>query len=400
MTVSIPSAHCRPTRKQRSPKSGVFKVKLTDNRFTISRGRAALCRGARTRGMSYPIAGDGRPNADMLLVVEDALGMFSFAGNPPTHSGLHSAGRMNHAATAKWARDFDPVFIVGAGRSGSSLLYRILLAHSSFVPRNPSLQESHLFDQLPKAAAFHDSSPPQLIAFMLGDVAQYTAFLSDTRSARIAAVPSVLLQRLTGRRSSLSIWKRSPNPYIVRTYFRRAAAARGVTRLIEKTPNHITHVKELDIAFPRGKYLYIHRHPVDVYASYRRRSLVNARRWANQTVTEFCRSYERSALRAIECADQLSDSFLTISYERLTLEPSAEMGTICHFLGETFEPGILHPPEPVDEPTQDPHLFRPIAQTTKDWRDYLSGTDAAYIENTLRSCMDSLGYGGYTAASG
>jgi hypothetical protein len=235
---------------------------------------------------------------------------------------------------------------------------------------------------------------------MLDDVAQYGAFLADTRVARLAAVPFVLSHRVTGWRASTSIWKLSPNPYIVRTYFRRAAAARGVTRLIEKTPNHIKYVGELDIAFPRARYLYIHRHPVDVYASYRRRSLVNARRWANQTVTGFCQSYGGSALRAIECATQRPESFLMISYDRLTLEPSAEMRTICQFLGEPFEPTMLLPPESRDELTQDPHLFRPIAQTTKDWRDYLSETDAARIEDTLGSCMDALGYAGYTVASG
>ena len=208
-----------------------------------------------------------------------------------TFPGLHAIPRKNRTATAEWARQFNPVFIVGAGRSGSSLLYRILLTHSSFAPRVSSLQESHLFDKLPRAATFNDSSPPQLIAFMLYDLAQYRAFLADTRLARLAAVPFVLSQRLPGGRESLSIWKLSPNPYIVRTYFRRAAAARGVTRLVEKTPNHIAYVGELEIAFPGARYLYIHRHPVDVYASYRRRGLVNAQRWVNQTVGEFCRSY-------------------------------------------------------------------------------------------------------------
>ena len=47
--------------------------------------------------------------------------------------------------------------------------------------------------------------------------------------------------------------------------------ARGVNRILEKTPAAIYHLPEINATFPCAKKLFIHRHPIDVFTSYRRR---------------------------------------------------------------------------------------------------------------------------------
>ncbi|MFP3915741.1 MAG: sulfotransferase, partial [Actinomycetota bacterium] len=75
-----------------------------------------------------------------------------------------------------------PVFIVGAPRSGTSILYRTLLKHSSFaVEGDEALQlaESAVLDSMHTAPRWKPPRPPRLWLFFLRDADAYRAFLDE-----------------------------------------------------------------------------------------------------------------------------------------------------------------------------------------------------------------------------
>jgi len=195
-----------------------------------------------------------------------------------------------------------PVFIVGEARSGTSILYRTLQRHSSFRPLRTNLVETEIFSHLRRTFLFGTTYPESLIRFMLDDEVVYRDFLGSIRVIRVVNALAVGLNLMFRDRSDV-VWYANLNHLLLRSYFFHAARARGCRRLVEKTPTNTIHLHRLWRTFPRAQFLYVYRHPVDVFSSYRRRAADDpAAGWAARlTPEDFCKAY-RSLDRA---GDQL-----------------------------------------------------------------------------------------------
>src|SRR5918993_578669 len=182
-----------------------------------------------------------------------------------------------------------PVFIVGEARSGTSLLYRTLQKHPSFRPHRQNLVETDAFSHLRRTFMFSRTYPDPLRRFMLEDEAAWRAFLRTIRPIRaVSAVWAPVNYVLRDRVAWL--WHANLHQLVLRAYFFYAWQARGCGRLLEKTPTNSLHLPRLVATFPRARFLYIHRHPVDVFTSYRRRAALDPQAsWANIRLDEFCR---------------------------------------------------------------------------------------------------------------
>jgi hypothetical protein len=287
-----------------------------------------------------------------------------------------------------------PVFIVGEARSGTSILYRTLQKHSSFRPRKFSLVETQVFSYLHRAVLFGSSPPQPLRRFMLEDAAAYERFLTSTRLVRLAsavtAVPNLLLRHRVNW-----LWLAGLNHLILRSYFFHATAARGCRRLLEKTPTNTRYLRPLATAFPNAQFLYLHRHPVDVFSSYRRRGQADpAAGWARRlSVEEFCATYEASVGRVRSWAHEGRTNLLMIRYERLTTDPVTQLQSICAFLREPYEDLVVEDPAP--DPGRwwgDPLLWGPIVPVTRRYSDLLTPTEVETIQRRLSKIMYELDY--------
>lgn len=303
------------------------------------------------------------------------------------------------------AQELRPVFIVGAPRSGTSLLYRTLQRHPSFRVPNASegmdLQESDIVAHLENLPWFNRERPRTLVRFLLGDVEHIDAFLASIRplAARVATLRTWdrRLTDLTRGRVEVHLPRRPARfDRVVRNFFVVAHDARGPQRLVEKTPHHVAHLDLFRAAFPRARFLYIHRHPVDVYSSYRRRGEIDERaEWARLSPPEFVDLHGRMSRLAADEADR-ADDLLLVSYERFVREPEACFRRVCDFLEEPFVPEALTLEE--EDPSRwriDPHLFQSITTSTKDWRDHISEEDAAVVETGLADVIARWGYDPY-----
>ena len=302
------------------------------------------------------------------------------------------------------ARRLSPVFIIGEARSGSSMLYRILLRHSSFAPRRETLQETSLIRQAPLAYGFDGQNPANLRRYMLDDDDCWRAFLASLRPIRPLLRAAALTQPLLGERFPWA-WYLAPSRLVARSYLVHAQRARGSRRTLEKTPRHVEHVGRLFGCFPRARLLYIHRHPVDVYSSYVRRGQTDPKaHWARIPLEEFCALYRRNARRALRAAARRPQAVRLVRYESFTADPERGLREICGFLGEPFEPGLLGGFDA--DRARWAHwegssvLYGPVVQTTKDWTDYLSAADARRVEDELAPEMRRFGYRRHLPSAG
>jgi hypothetical protein len=192
------------------------------------------------------------------------------------------------------ARPDAPVFVIGAPRSGTTLLRLILDSH----PRISCGEETHFLRDLGSIVGRHWD----LVATYGFDRAWWVA-----RIARFYA-----------------------------TFQADVLARTGKARWAEKDPTYTLILELVDELFPDAVYVHLVRDGHDVVASFRDRwgyrSAVRAARgeWAR---------YVRSA-RTLG-ARLPRERFLELRYERLVADPAAEARGLFDFLGEAWHPEVL-----------------------------------------------------------
>jgi hypothetical protein len=119
----------------------------------------------------------------------------------------------------------------------------------------------------------------------------------------------------------------------LRSFFYHAKNARGISRVVEKTPKTHKHSSKLRLAFPKAKLLYIYRHPSDVYTSYVRRGQIESgKEWLKLSLDRFCTMHRKDIRLALKQYRKMENSLLLIKYENFTCETEIEFKRICYFL--------------------------------------------------------------------
>ncbi|EAZ92454.1 sulfotransferase family protein [Crocosphaera chwakensis] len=305
-----------------------------------------------------------------------------------------------------------PVFIVGAPRSGTSLLYRILQHHSSFKLQHyqksskVELTESLIFQYPYKILG------SEQLDYMLNNKEKYNEFLNSTEWIR-KYQNTVLAQKIVPKilaksNSSLIkeiVWQLTMTHFLVATFFYYAKQARNVKRIIEKTPQSIFMLPEIKKTFPQAKLLFIYRHPIDVFSSYKKRfkitqQLNNSQSslgWLKITKEKFCEDYELSINLALQEKNKNSQQFMMVAYESLVEYPQKTITEICDFINESFEEQCLvqNQSDSINWKV-DPDLFGTINKRTKNWTEFIDERDGQFIENRLNTIMKLLNYNKYT----
>ena len=214
-----------------------------------------------------------------------------------------------------------PIFVVGAPRSGTTMLAAMLSSH----PELAAGPETQFFSKLPldslQLAASDEDWPltatEMLMRLTLAD--QPVAELFETSEEQIE---QYLEDREPGVAAMLEVLT---EPY---------AKARGATRWVEKTPNHIQNLPVLRQLWPDSFILRIIRDPRDVGLSTRKlptfsnEILPNIYLWQswNAGAEEFIASDERS---------------MTVRYEDLVDDPEAHLRQVCDLIEVEFDPAMI-----------------------------------------------------------
>jgi hypothetical protein len=277
--------------------------------------------------------------------------------------------------TAAGASD-EPILLVGAPRSGTTLLRALLNRH----PRIGLCDESY----------FH---------FWIGRRERLFGDLADARNRARAVDRYLELRRIRRLGFDLAALRRHliDHATSAATLFlelmRFCAAAAGKVRFGDKTPHHALVARELLRWFPRARLIHLVRDPRDVVESLRRMP------WSSGSLVSDARLW-RDCVDGVErCGPQAA---LAVRFETLVERPEAELRRVCEFIGEEFRPAMVAPGPTA---TSDRGWFE-RAQGAIDparagrWRTELSRRDVALVEWTAGERLARHGYASAEPAAG
>jgi hypothetical protein len=286
-------------------------------------------------------------------------------------------------------------FIVGVGRSGTTLLRMMLDAH----PELTIPPETYFVPHVIAACARLRVTPEDVLRTATEDEHRRWPDLEIAEARyleRLRALP-----RLNGADA-------------VRAIFELYAANSGKPRWGDKTPDYVKRMPEIKRALPEARFVHVIRDGRDVMLStYRRRAQRGrplkptgsmARRWRNQIN------------RARHDSRNAGDDYIEIRYEDLVLDTEPVLRRVCEFIELDFDPVMLRyyerAPERLKEmeremPASGDRPSRPSwerleahALTTKPptserievWRNEMSEEDRAKFEKVAGPLLAELGY--------
>lgn len=212
-----------------------------------------------------------------------------------------------------------PFFVLGAARSGTTLLRLMLNRHSRLAIPFESHFLRQIFAELPADRPLGTRETERMAELVVGEKNFRTWHLdaADVRRELIRRAPA-------------------PLATLVDALFRMEIAPTGKPRWGDKTPNYYTCWRQLMGLFAGSRLIHIIRDGRDVSLSLERVG------WHGPTMSDRARYWHERVEMAHEAARELGPARnLIVYYEELVLDSRGTLQAICDFLGETFEPGML-----------------------------------------------------------
>lgn len=215
-----------------------------------------------------------------------------------------------------------PFFIIGSGRSGNTLLRRVLQAHSQLhiPPENHALGTAITVYRRNRGLAW-----PHLVDLVLGTFQfshGFDVFDVDLRplAEELRAAPK--------ENRSLA--------HVLDAFYRFHARAHGQPCVYwgDKTPLNTFNAFKIGSVFPDVRFIHIVRDGVDVAESYVRAGLIADH-------DEAARQWSSSIDAARRAQQRYPEQFLEIRYEALVHEPEQVIRSVCEFLEISFESSML-----------------------------------------------------------
>jgi hypothetical protein len=291
--------------------------------------------------------------------------------------------------------DHPAPFIVGVGRSGTTLLRMMLDAH----PQLAIPPETHFVPRLIGAAEAWRVTPERLLDAAIND--------PHRRWGDFGISEEEYLERL---REIPTVNQADP----VRAFFRLYAEKAGKPRWGDKTPGYLTRMRRIKRTLPEARFVHVIRDGRDVALSWNRR--LGQREGKDPIPVErLAQRWQRQISGAREDADAIGD-YLEIRYEQLVLDTEPTLRRVCEFIALEWDPAMLEyherAPERLQEmardmPAADGRPARPgeerlrahalTAEPPKRervhaWREQMPHSDREAFERVAGDLLAELGY--------
>jgi hypothetical protein len=201
-----------------------------------------------------------------------------------------------------------PIFVIGTGRSGTTLLRLMLCAH-------PRIYIAH-------EASFYVWQANRGRRARLEDLLEY--YFKTHSFLWLRLDPARVLRRLGDPARA------TPGDAFA-AVLREKAADYGRPRFGDKTPAHTTHLRQLFADFPDARVVRIVRDPLNTVQSLSRMPWASASLYANAAACEIERRH----------VEPFRDRVLAIRLEDLLAAPRDTMGRVLDFVGEPWDDAVL-----------------------------------------------------------
>lgn len=276
-----------------------------------------------------------------------------------------------------------PIFVVGANRSGTTLLRLLLNAHTRIaIP-----EEVQYFHSYIAGVPIEKWKEPQLSR------TQYTSFLDQFLSESNVVMPEldkdeVLRTLLDSGDTSLKA------PYQV--VLGQWAQYHGKVRWGEKTPANLFYADVIMEMFPEAQFIHMVRDPRAGVASMKRASFFPD----DVVLNALGRRKYMTAGRAILEKHVPPESRILLQYEDLVTRPDEVIKKLCTFLKEEYEPGMLQFHQSARQFMKEEAVSsfnaaatRPVSsEGIEKWKSQLSSYEVALIERICEEEMKEFNY--------
>jgi len=261
-----------------------------------------------------------------------------------------------------------PIFIVGAPRSGTTLLRNMLNRHPAIAIWRDSDFYHYVFR---RSRSFGSLDNPKKRKRLV------TEYLSIRCIRRMQMDPQALEATLLREGDSYQ--------RLFLSLLRFYAQAQGKRRCGDKT-HQAQFAETLCEWYPGASIIHLVRDPRDMVASLLRL------KWADQNVFGNAHLWLRCNLAARR--SQHRPQYILVRYEQLVTQPEEELRRICGFVGEEYSPAMLIPNH---DPSADrPWLLRAEEPVTTErlgqWQNQLTKDQVALIEWQVKPHMQAFGY--------
>lgn len=277
---------------------------------------------------------------------------------------------------------FEPIFIVGCERSGTTLL-RIILNQSAelHIPG-----ESWFLKELSAHRdSYGDFSQPHQRWFFIRDL-QLNHATKDTYSFDIF--------QLTLSEAEAILKQAAPTDYFgaAASLFQASAQKQGKPYWADKTPRHVTQLDWLAQAYPKAKFVHVLRDGRDVALS-----LMKAG-WEKNFKSAALRWQQRVSSGITVGKHLGNERYIELKYEDLVTQPELSLQTLCAWLGIEYSQDMLHHHTKAKEHiNRDWHLHARVAEPINGsrafaWKKTLTRIQVAEVEHVAGSLLARLNY--------
>ena len=268
-------------------------------------------------------------------------------------------------------------FVIGSGRSGTTLLRAMLDSH----PEMAIPYESYFTAELATVRDRYEKATGFDVEALLVDLLKYERF------HRWDIDEEDLRKRLG---------KEAPSDYAsaMRVVYATYAELNGKLRYGDKTPRYVEYVGVLAEVFPESLFIHIIRDGRNVACSY-----LDAE-WGPGSVEEAAQMWVYRVTAGRTGGNQLRpDRYLEVRYEDLVERTEPEIRRVCDFIDLSFHPQMERYFERADElrkgehrPHRHQRLSLPPTKNLRDWRSELSPDDVKRYEEIAGPLLSELGY--------
>ncbi len=268
------------------------------------------------------------------------------------------------------------IFVIGPPRSGTTLLMRMLGAHSQIYTRAephllPPLAHLGFYDTV-DAAPFDHLQAAQAVREFVAELPQGEQDYLDA----CRAYCDVLYGRML------------------------AARGRGKRFFLDKTPANALILPFVSRLYPRAKYIVLLRHPAAIFSSYAN-SFFDGDYEAARRFNPILNRYVPAMARFLR---ERAVPMVVVRYEELVQNPEAEMRKVFEFVGVPFEPDTIeygkHEFESrgLGDPVTVNRQVRPVTDSVERWAEELAREPAklriveAMVEAIPDEDLDTWGF--------
>ena len=272
-----------------------------------------------------------------------------------------------------------PLFIVGSGRSGTTLLRSILAAGGEVaIP-----VETHILHSLPvKFVMFNGLGWEDLCRLVIATFESHPDFYKwEINLAPVyqKVIPLEKKNRSLARIIDEIFWEYASQKFPEALFWG------------DQSPINTFYWKNIARVFPHARYIHMLRDGRDVCAS-----LVD--RYGEDYLPGAVQRWKNSIKHTTDIRKSTGSRYLEIKYEHLVTDPDTALDEICKFLGIQFQPQMLdfYKKSSTIENRYDSfhqNIGRPLFTTSiGSWSDRLSLAQAEYVIKELASELRKNGY--------